>query len=175
MFDRPGDRYLDVRSDGDVRPDGSGTRTTRVLRPDCEKCVGLCCVAPAFSTSADFAIDKAAGEPCPNLQADFRCGIHASLRDRGFRGCTAYDCFGAGQRVAREVFAGADWRAAPDISPSLFAAFSVDLTGADVRGADLSGADLRDALFLVQSQVDSAQGDRRTRLPPSLCRPAHWA
>jgi hypothetical protein len=50
-----------------------------------------------------------------------------------------------------------------------------DLTGADLRDADLAGADLRDALFLVQSQVDGARGDERTRLPPSLCRPAHWA
>ena len=285
MFDRPNGRRLEVR------PDGSGTRTTRVLRPDCDKCTGLCCVAPAFSVSADFPIDKPAGQPCPNLGADFRCGIHASLRDRGFRGCAAYDCFGAGQWVSQEVFAGADWRADPDIAPRVFAVFSVvcqlhellwyltealdlaatrllhpalraarddteglacgsvaalgaldvaayrqqvnallrgasslarassmgpavdrrgadligadlraadlrgadlrgarligadlrgtdlalaDLTGADLRGSDLSGADLREALFLVQSQVDSAGGNRRTGLPPGLRRPAHW-
>ncbi|HEY6597232.1 MAG TPA: pentapeptide repeat-containing protein, partial [Asanoa sp.] len=35
------------------------------LRADCTRCVGLCCVAPAFSASADFAIDKPAGRPCP--------------------------------------------------------------------------------------------------------------
>jgi Pentapeptide repeats (8 copies) len=72
------------------------------LRADCAKCVGLCCVAPAFAASADFAISKPAGTPCPNLLADHRCGIHDSLRQRGFTGCTVYDCFGAGQRVARE-------------------------------------------------------------------------
>jgi len=96
-----------------------------VLRPDCEKCVGLCCVAPAFSAAADFAIDKPAGRPCPNLRADFRCGIHANLRDLGFPGCAAYDCFGAGQRVTQETFGGADWRADPDIAPRMFAAFSI--------------------------------------------------
>ena len=49
-----------------------------------------------------------------------------------------------------------------------------DLTGADLRGADLAGADLGEALFLVQSQLDAARGDRRTGLPPNLERPAHW-
>jgi hypothetical protein len=69
------------------------------LRADCARCVGLCCVAPGFVRGADFAIDKAAGEACPNLAADSRCGIHAELRERGFPGCAVYDCFGAGQRV----------------------------------------------------------------------------
>jgi uncharacterized protein YjbI with pentapeptide repeats len=81
------------------------------LRADCAGCSGLCCVAPAFAISADFAIDKPAGTACPNLQPDFRCGIHAHLRTAGFPGCTAYDCFGAGQRVTRETLAGNDWRA----------------------------------------------------------------
>jgi hypothetical protein len=273
-------------------PGASQAMPGRALRADCAQCVGLCCVVPAFSVSADFAIDKAAGQPCPNLGADFRCGIHAGLRDLGFRGCAVYDCFGAGQRVSRAVVAGADRRADPGIAPGLFAAFPIvrqlhellwylaealelaatrplhpelraardetdrlagggaaalealdvaaprrsvnalllrasalarassagpalerrgadligadlravdlrgsvlrgaqliaadlrgadlglaDVTGADLRDADLSGADLRGTLFLVQSQVDSARGDRRTRLPPSVRRPAHWA
>jgi uncharacterized protein YjbI with pentapeptide repeats len=277
MIDRPG-----------PGPAGPGL----ALRADCAQCVGLCCVAPTFAVSADFAIDKAAGHPCPNLQADFQCGIHADLRDHGFRGCAVYDCFGAGQRVSRTVAAGADWWADPDIAPRLMTAFAIvrqlhellwylaealelpatgplaaelratreqtqrlaggdaavlqtfdvaahwqavnallrrasglaraaspgpaldrrgadlvgadlrgvdlrgadlrgaclvaadlrgadlalaDLTGADLRDTDLAGADLRAALFLVQSQVDSARGDRRTRLPPSVRRPAHWA
>ncbi|RQX15913.1 oxetanocin A resistance protein, partial [Micromonospora arida] len=37
------------------------------LRADCGRCFGLCCVVPAFAASADFAIDKPAGSPCPNL------------------------------------------------------------------------------------------------------------
>jgi hypothetical protein len=262
------------------------------LRADCAQCVGLCCVAPAFAASADFAIDKAAGQPCPHLLPDFRCGIHARLRDRGFRGCATYDCFGAGQRVSQAVVERAGWWADPGIAPGLFTAFATvrqlhellwylaealdlpatrplhpelraardraeglvggdaaalealdvaahrqavnallrrasglaralspgpaldrrgadligadlrpvdlrgadlrgacliaadlrgadlalaDVTGADLRGADVTGADLRATLFLVQSQVDSARGDRRTRLTPSLRRPSHWA
>ncbi|MFG3712762.1 pentapeptide repeat-containing protein [Micromonospora sp. NPDC047730] len=95
------------------------------LRADCARCFGLCCVAPAFSASADFAIDKPAGRPCPNLRADSRCGIHADLRDRGFPGCTVFDCFGAGQRVAQHTFGGRDWRDAPETAASMFDTFAV--------------------------------------------------
>jgi uncharacterized protein YjbI with pentapeptide repeats len=95
------------------------------LRADCERCFGLCCVAPAFFASADFAIDKPDGQPCPNLQPDFRCGIHARLRERGFPGCAVYDCFGAGQQVAQVTFHGEDWRRTPRIAGRMFAAFEV--------------------------------------------------
>ncbi|HYP43944.1 MAG TPA: pentapeptide repeat-containing protein [Propionibacteriaceae bacterium] len=54
---------------------------------------------PGFAASADFAIDKPAGQPCPHLGTDFGCTIHGQLRERGFAGCTVYDCFGAGQKV----------------------------------------------------------------------------
>jgi uncharacterized protein YjbI with pentapeptide repeats len=261
------------------------------LRADCDRCFALCCVAPAFSVSADFAIDKAAGQPCPNLRPDSRCGIHTELRQRGFPGCTVYDCFGAGQKVAQVTFAGRDWRGTPGLAPRMFQVFGVmrqlhellwyltealalppagpvraalrrardetarladgdpdalvgldvaahrqevnallvraselvraaapgpavdhrgadltgadlrradlraanlrgayligadlrgadlrtaDLTGADLRGADLRGADLTGSIFVVGSQLDAARGDRDTRVPSPLARPAHW-
>ncbi|MFC7546611.1 pentapeptide repeat-containing protein [Plantactinospora sp. GCM10030261] len=262
------------------------------LRADCARCFGLCCVAPAFAASADFALDKPAGRPCPNLGTDFRCGIHSRLRESGFPGCTVFDCFGAGQQVAQVTFGGRDWRAAPETAAQMFDVFAVmrslhellrylmearalaaavpayaemdtliaelvaltgerpevvldadvpahreranalltwaselarapvsgrtadhrgaeligaklrradlrgatlrgayligadlrgadlrlaDLIGADTRGADLAGADLRDALFVVQAQLDAARGDAATRLPRGLSRPAHWS
>ncbi|MFF5981845.1 pentapeptide repeat-containing protein [Streptomyces olindensis] len=83
------------------------------LRGDCERCFGLCCVALPFAASADFAVDKAAGTPCRNLRDDHRCGIHARLRQKGFTGCTVYDCFGAGQQVSQITFGGRDWRTGP--------------------------------------------------------------
>jgi len=244
------------------------------LRADCERCFSLCCVVPAISRSADFAIDKPAGQPCPNLTPTaFNCSIHDRLRQKGFGGCAAYDCFGAGQHVAQGTFGGRDWRQAPELAGPMFTAFGImrqlhelawylrsavelrlgdplaaeltkalgriarhtelgpaelatldtgalrdkvnplllraselarsrtgplgpdlrgadligrdltgqdlrraslrgaqvigarlrnadlrlaDLTGADLRGADLTGANLRDALFLTQSQLDSA-------------------
>lgn len=87
-------------------------RTTD-LRGDCARCFGLCCVALPFAASADFARDKPAGKPCPNLRDDHRCGIHAKLRDEGYSGCTVYDCFGAGQKVSQVTFGGRDWRDVP--------------------------------------------------------------
>ncbi|MGM9336257.1 pentapeptide repeat-containing protein [Streptomyces murinus] len=96
------------------------------LRGDCGSCFGLCCVALPFAASADFALDKPAGRPCPNLAADHRCGIHARLRDKGFTGCTVYDCFGAGQKVSRHIFGGQDWRTAPkDRARRMFDVFPV--------------------------------------------------
>lgn len=261
------------------------------LRADCGNCFALCCVVPAFSASVDFAIDKKAGQACPNLRQDSRCGIHTRLRDTGFRGCTVYDCFGAGQKVSQVTFGGQDWRQAPRTAQRMFRVFPVmrdlhellryltealtlsparalhteleaalreterltrynpellmeldvpahrsevnalllraselvragvrgkrkdrrgadligarlggadlrganlrgacligaDLSGADLRTADVIGADFRDAdlrgadltgaVFLIQSQVDAARGDARTKLPPALHHPAHW-
>jgi uncharacterized protein YjbI with pentapeptide repeats len=263
----------------------------RSLQADCARCFGLCCVVPAFSASVDFAIDKPAEQPCPNLRPDSRCGIHSELRPRGFRGCTVYDCFGAGQQVAQVTFGGRNWRRHPGTAKQMFAVFPImrqlhellwyltaalalpaarpideelrralheterltnraadeladlaverhrdeinallvraselaraevrgpkldrrgadligarlanadlraanlrgarlvgadlrradltlaDLTGADLRDADLRSADLTESLFLTQPQLDSAQGDADTGVPPSLTRPAHW-
>jgi hypothetical protein len=240
-------------------------------------------VVPTFAASADFAIDKPAGTPCPNLRTDFRCGIHTRLRERGFAGCAVFDCFGAGQQVAQVTFGGRDWRSEPATAPQMFATFEVmrqlhelyyvtealdrtptpqlrrvgaaieghtaaspqellaldlaplraevgelltrvseqirgpkrrnrrgadlvgarlrgadlrganlrgayligadlgaadlrgaDLLGADLRGADIRGTDLTGALFLIQAQLDSATGDRTTRLPRALVHPPHW-
>ena len=261
------------------------------LQADCASCFGLCCVALPFTASADFAIDKEAGQPCQHLRADFRCGIHALLRDRGFPGCAAFDCFGAGQQVSQVTFRGRDWQEAPHTAAQMFAVFPImrrlhellwyltealrmpparpshhelrhalirvelltrsspgaladidmaalrasvdpllqeasqlvratvpgpranyrgadlmgadlngadlrgadlrgayliaaslqgadlrlaDLRGADFRNADLSGADLTDAVFLTQSQIDSAKGNAATRLAATLTQPVHW-
>ncbi|MFJ1967936.1 pentapeptide repeat-containing protein [Streptomyces sp. NPDC087903] len=89
------------------------TTDRTALRGDCEQCFGLCCVALPFAASADFAIGKPAGKPCQNLQGDHRCGIHTKLRQKGFAGCTVYDCFGAGQKVSQVTFGGQDWRTGP--------------------------------------------------------------
>lgn len=93
------------------------------LRADCARCFGLCCAALPFAASADFAADKDAGTPCPNLKPDFRCGIHGALRESGYRGCTVYDCFGAGQHVSGVTYGGRDWRSCPDTAAEMFAVF----------------------------------------------------
>lgn len=95
------------------------------LSDDCSRCVGLCCVALAFARSADFGIDKPAGSPCPNLGRDHTCAIHDTLETRGFRGCSAYTCFGAGPRVHLSTFSGRGWRSDPGIARQMFAVFPV--------------------------------------------------
>ncbi|MER6911655.1 pentapeptide repeat-containing protein [Streptomyces sp. NPDC000594] len=94
------------------------------LRADCASCSGLCCVALPFAASADFAVDKPAGQPCRNLDRDFRCGIHTRLRTGGFTGCAVYDCFGAGQKISRHT-SGGDWRHDRAGAAATFAALPV--------------------------------------------------
>ncbi|MZP28646.1 pentapeptide repeat-containing protein [Heliobacterium undosum] len=264
---------------------------------DCVHCFGLCCVALPYSKSADFAVDKKAGIPCSNLQLDYRCSIHNNLRTCGFRGCTVYECFGAGQKVSQFTYNGIDWRENPQSAREMFDVFPImqqlhemlrylnealsleetrpihkelqkaieateqltdltpkaileldvpkhrvivsdllmqtsefvrakvrkeakqrklrnisrgsnliganlrgadlkgsnlrgailiaadlratdlrvsDFLGADLRDADLSGANLTGSIFITQSQVNSANGDIHTKLPPSISIPDHW-
>lgn len=125
------------------------------LRADCSRCVGLCCMALAFPKSADFAVDKAAGDPCHNLLDDDRCGIHERLRPAGFPGCIAFDCSGAGQRVVQITFAGQSWRDSPKVAAEMSAVFHVvrllhellvyltearDLPGTEPLRADIDAA-----------------------------------
>ncbi|MFF7730408.1 pentapeptide repeat-containing protein [Streptomyces sp. NPDC008001] len=104
---------------------GAAVADREDLRADCGSCFALCCVALPFVASADFAVSKDAGKPCGNLQQDFRCGIHTSLRKKGFSGCTVYDCQGAGQKVSQITFGGRDWRQDPGAARQMFAVYPV--------------------------------------------------
>lgn len=97
----------------------------RRLEADCSQCFGLCCVALPFARSADFPVDKRAGEPCRNLLADHRCAIHDRLAPEGWRGCVTFDCFGAGQQVSQVTFGGVSWREAPGTDASMYAVLPV--------------------------------------------------
>lgn len=268
-----------------------------IYSADCEKCFGLCCVALPYAKSADFAFNKDGGTPCHNLNADYRCDIHKNLRNNGLRGCTVYDCFGAGQKISQVTYKGKSWRDDPAIAEEMFSIFPImqqlhemlyylnealsleetqpiytelqeaiakteqltdqdpkslidlhvpthralvnnlllqtselvrekfkknmehnkyskkirnrdliganlraanlkgtnlrgvlliaadlreadlrrtDLIGADFRDADLSGANLEGSIFLTQAQLNSAKGNHKTKLPPSLSIPNHW-
>ncbi|MEV4131913.1 pentapeptide repeat-containing protein [Dactylosporangium sp. NPDC049742] len=163
------------------------------MRADCANCFGLCCVAPAFARSADFAIDKPAGHACPNLGATFGCGIHTDLRQRGFAGCTVYDCFGAGQKVAQVTFAGRDWRQDPGSAPLMFDVFATMrhlhellwyLSEArDLPAAAPVHADLDAALSTIRGLTDLPAADlaavdvdaHRTRVVPLLRRAGELA
>ena len=92
------------------------------LVDDCAHCLGLCCVLLGFSRSADFASDKPAGEPCPQLDGTYRCTIHDRLDARGYRGCVTFSCFGAGPSLTRAA-AGRTWIEDPQMHARLTAAF----------------------------------------------------
>lgn len=272
-----------------------GTKIRHSLQADCQSCFGLCCTALNIVASSDFAINKPAGTPCPNLQDNYSCHIHSQLRETGFKGCTVFDCLGAGQQVSQVTFHGQDWRESREHADKMFRVFpimeqlyemiayvaealsyqvdnmlyeqllaqlkhlqqtiaqdadtllaldmvairmpinalllqtseqirqhslkgkasrnlnqrgadwmgknlkgkdlratdlrgsyliaanlqdanlqGVDFIGADLRDANLRGADLSTSLFLTQMQINAAQGDRSTKLPSYIKRPAHW-
>lgn len=93
------------------------------LKSDCKNCFGLCCVALPYGKSADFPINKEAGNPCRNLCSNNLCAIHNQLRGKGFRGCVSYECFGAGQHVSQSIYNGKDWREDTEHAKEMFAVF----------------------------------------------------
>jgi hypothetical protein len=93
------------------------------LRADCSRCVGLCCVEPAFYAVQGFGYDKPAHVPCRHLTHDARCAIHEQRIERGFAACVGFDCLGAGQRVTKALRADANWRASKEAAARAFAAY----------------------------------------------------
>ena len=69
-----------------------------------------------------------------------------------------------------------------DLSMKLLIATSFDscifdgtiFLGADTRDANFSNADLRESVFLTQGQINSAKGNRSTKLPKHLDYPVTW-
>ena len=123
------------------------------LQSDCGSCFGLCCVALPFAASADFAIDKDAGRPCPNLRTDFRCGIHTELRSGASPAAPSSTASAPGRRSPRSPSA-ARTGAGPGDRP------------ADVRRLPRHAAAARTPLVPGRG-ADPAGG------PPGPRRPAH--
>jgi uncharacterized protein YjbI with pentapeptide repeats len=93
------------------------------LTIDCENCSGLCCVALFCAKTEGFPADKIGGKPCQNLRSDFRCKIHSKLVQSKMKGCLAYDCFGAGQKVTQKCYQNANWQTAPEQANQIFDVF----------------------------------------------------
>ncbi len=134
------------------------------FRSDCSRCVGLCCVAHAFVRSVGFGIDKANDEPCPHLQKDNHCTIHAERSERGFDGCIVYECYGAGQRVTQDLFGGRSWHDEPDILAPMMQAFrsmrlvhELQMLLAEAAKMPLS-ADEKAALLALEERLEPAGG-----------------
>ncbi|HEX5419817.1 MAG TPA: hypothetical protein VFY39_07440 [Gammaproteobacteria bacterium] len=110
------------RTHASVAPGGNELPAT--LKADCSRCAGLCCIVPAFYAVQGFGFDKPAHTPCLHLTGAGRCTIHAELSSRGFSGCRAFDCYGAGQRVTQEIFPGISWRASDEAAADIFSAYT---------------------------------------------------
>ena len=133
------------------------------LTADCARCVGLCCALLPFARSADFAFDKASGEPCRHLAADHRCRIHDRLREEGMRGCVAYDCFGAGQSVTQTGRVEAFHEVEQIHEIAWYLTEAVD------RGADASGLlGEAEALAAAPHPTAAEADDLRSRVAPVL-------
>ncbi|GAA3867692.1 hypothetical protein [Celeribacter arenosi] len=91
------------------------------FNPDCENCAALCCFALAFDRGDMFGHDKDAGVPCHRLDGN-ACSIHDKLADRGYHGCVAFDCLGAGQRTT--ALFDPTWREDRSVTRAMIAAFS---------------------------------------------------
>jgi hypothetical protein len=86
-----------------------------------------------------------------------------------------------GANLVGADLAGSDLRGASFRGAALIAANMrgsdlrlADFAGADLRGCTLTGADLSTAIFISQAQLDAANGDSTTTLPPARRRPSHW-
>lgn len=148
--------------------DGKYTSLERTLRIDCEKCSGFCCVALYFAKQDGFPANKAAGKPCKNLMPDFRCAIHSQLCEANMKGCLAYDCMGAGQKVTQDCCQNGDWRTNPKQANEIFEVFKVMtrlhqmlwyLIDASRLAGDAETDGLIDALI--------CENERMTALPPN--------
>ncbi len=140
------------------------------LHPDCARCAGLCCVLLAFDRGSQFAFDKPAATPCPNLDSGHMCTIHDRLAETGFHGCIAFDCHGAGQRVIQEVFEGRSWRDDPALMAPMTDAFRRMRTIhehlallATARTLDLTPA-LYEEIAALEARLDPAEGWTRDAL-----------
>lgn len=94
------------------------------FRGDCGRCAALCCVGLAFDRGPLFGLGKPAGEACPHLTSNCRCAIHAERPARGFAGCAAFDCRGAGQLVTA-LFNGLSWRDGDAVRRQMLRAFAL--------------------------------------------------
>ena len=95
------------------------------LKIDCEKCSGLCCVALYCTKTDGFPANKEDGIPCKYLISDFRCNIHSELADKNMRGCLAYDCFGAGQKVTQDCYPNVTWKTNHEKASEIFEVFLI--------------------------------------------------
>lgn len=138
------------------------------LRIDCEKCSGLCCVALYCMKTDGFPDNKQAGVPCKHLMADFCCDIHAQLANKKMRGCLAYDCFGAGQKVTQSSYANENWQTNPEKANEIFRVFMIVFQLHQMAWYLLEASSLiTDQRIIADVDALIAQNNQMTALAPA--------
>ena len=91
-----------------------------------------------------------------------------------------------GKAAKKKEYIGYQFKKAPlhgqDFSSTLMIAADLEgcsltgsnFLGADLRDTNLKNADLRESIFLTQGQLNSAKGNKNTRIPHHLSLPAAW-
>jgi hypothetical protein len=140
-------------------------RLPATLRADCSRCVGVCCVADAFYAIQGFGFDKPAESPCKHLTDRNRCAIHAQRESRGFAACVGFDCYGAGQRVTRELRLGANWRDSRETAARVFSAYGAYLTLHKLMGTLMLAERAVPCAFRARLRVQRAELERLCDTP----------
>lgn len=104
--------------------DYMGLKSNLVI--NCEKCSGLCCVALYFNKTDGFPENKQAGKACINLKEDYTCKVYEQLESKKLKGCIAYDCFGAGQKVTHEWKSYGEWSSNQCNKFNIFNSFEIN-------------------------------------------------
>lgn len=123
----------------------------RADNPDIEPKLRLCYIRDKKFAGANLAIADL-------READFR---GSDLTEANFAGADLRGASLEGTRLSGSNFEGADLRMA-------------NLSFANLRRTNVRGADLSNTLYIEQEQIEMADGDRRTKLPPGLTYPDHW-
>jgi hypothetical protein len=134
-------------------------------RSDCSRCAALCCIAYPSDDMPGFSARKAAGEPCPNLDACGACRTYERREQEGFAGCVSYECFGAGQHVVQTLFAGRDWRDDPALLQPMVGAFLAmrpvsDLLFLADRALAKAGPDVAVQLSALRAELEDLAAAR---------------
>lgn len=131
-----------------------GTRAWNIWRadnPDIRPKLRLCYLSRRKFAGANLAIADL-------READFR---GSDLTQANFVGADLRGASLEGTQLKGSNFEGADLRMA-------------NLGLANLQRTNFRGADLSNTMYIEQEQIDVADGDWRTKLPPGLTYPDHW-
>ncbi len=100
------------------------------------------------------------------MTPDFRCEIHAELAGKNYKGCLAYDCFGAGQKATQICLPSGTWKTGPEQAGKIFQTFTAVFELQQMLWYLIEAASLISDECL-QATIDAliCENEQMTRLP----------